>query len=314
MMKIVFFGSDEFSISALRACVNSKHEVSLVVTTPPQKKGRGLKYAESPVQVFATEKNLPLIAPSSLNDNAVVNQITEIQPDIYVVSSYGKYIPSQYLGIPKITTLNVHPSLIPKYRGSGPIQWAILNGDLETGVSIIEVAKKLDAGDIFLQKVMPIDKADDHLSLRAKLGHLSYDILTDMFKGDITKENLKRTKQDESCATYAPKLDKSNGHIKLTDDGASIEQKVRALKPWPGTFMICDGQRVSLIDVEFYPEHHFEKPGTVIEITPDESLIVATSNSTLRIKRVQPAGKNEMSAAAFANGKRIKPGYVFMTE
>lgn len=313
-MKIIFFGSDEFSISALRACVNSGNEVSLIITTPPQKKGRGLKYSESPVQIFATEKKMPFITPATLNGNEVLDALSDINPDFYVVSSYGKYIPSKYLAIPKVATLNVHPSLIPKYRGSGPIQWALLNGDLETGVSIIEVAKKLDGGDIFVQKRIPIDQFDDHLSLRAKLGHLSYDILTDMFKKGISKESLKRTRQDESLATYAPKLDKANGHIKLTDDGASIEQKVRALKPWPGTFMICDGQRVSLLDVTFHPEHNFEPPGTVIEITPDESLIVATTNSTLRIKRVQPAGKNEMTAAAYANGKRIKPGYVFVTE
>ena len=182
MMKIIFFGSDEFSISALRACIESQHQIPLVITTPAQKQGRGLKVLKTPVFTFAEQKKLNIIAPEDLNAPEIFDLVRNIEPHFFVVSSYGKYIPSKYLSVPSIAPLNVHPSLIPKYRGCGPIQWTILNGEVQTGVSIIEVSKKLDAGAIFDQIKIPVSDKDDYLSLRAKLGHLSYDMILKILK------------------------------------------------------------------------------------------------------------------------------------
>lgn len=310
-MRIIFFGSDEFSISALRACIDSKNEIPLVITTPAQKQGRGLKVQPTPVYQFAEQKQLNVIAPEDLKASEVLELVSNIKPHYYVVSSYGKYIPFAYLTIPSVAPLNVHPSLIPKYRGCGPIQWTIMNGDLQTGVTLIEVAKKLDAGDIFDQVKIPVSDSDDYPSLRAKLGHLSYDMILKFLKKHPTAEGLPRSPQDEAQATYMRKLNKEDGHIAFDNTAAVIDQKVRGLRPWPGTFMILDGQRVNIVEVELHPSHNFEKPGTLIEITPDQALVVSADRGTVRIKQVQPAGKAVMTGGAYANGKRIKPGHVF---
>lgn len=310
-MRIIFFGSDEFSISALRACLDSKHEVPLVITTPAQKQGRGLKVQENPVFQFAKQRELNIIAPEDLKAAQIFSLVSEIKPHFFVVSSYGKYIPSNYLSVPSVAPLNVHPSLIPKYRGCGPIQWTILNGDLQTGVSIIEVAKKLDAGDVFDQIKIPVADNDDYPSLRAKLGHLSYDMILKILNSNPTPDSLPRMPQNEDDATYMGKLTKEDGHLSFSNKAMVIDQKVRALRPWPGTFMILDGQRVRIIDVKLHPHHDFEKPGTLLEITSDEAMIIAADSGTVCVNKVQPAGKAVMTAGAYANGKRIKAGHVF---
>lgn len=310
-MRIIFFGSDEFSISALRACLDSKNEVPLVITTPAQKQGRGLHLLATPVYQFAEQKQLNVICPEDLKAPEILELVTNIRPHYYVVSSYGKYIPSSYLTVPSVAPLNVHPSLIPKYRGCGPIQWTIVNGDLQTGVTLIEVAKKLDAGDIFDQVKIPVSDNDDHPSLRAKLGHLSYDMILRFLKNHPTADNLPRISQSEEDATYMRKFTKEDGHLFFTDTAAKIDQKVRGLRPWPGTFMNLDGQRVAILEVQLHPSHNFETPGTLLEITSEQALVVAAENGTIQIKQVQPAGKAAMTGAAFANGKRIKPGHIF---
>lgn len=307
-MKIVFFGSDDFSLSSLKACLESPHRVSLVVTTPPQKQGRGLILTPSPVQLFAEAHSLPFEAPSELKDDAFTQKIRDLKPDLYVVASYGKFIPGRYLDLPSFGSLNVHPSLVPLYRGSSPIQWPLLNGDRETGVSIIEVAKKLDAGDIFRQIRISLNGNETHPALRQKLADMSHDELLSLLES-LPAHPLTRTPQNEGLATYARKLNKDDGAVTLNQMSAlEIDRKVRALQPWPGTFLNLFGQRTSLLETALENGTATAAAGTVTALNPDGSLSVAAREGILKIKTLQPAGKNPMRGIDYANGRRLKPG------
>lgn len=307
-MKIVFFGSDDFSLSSLKACLESPHQVSLVVTTPPQKQGRGLVLTPSPVQVFAEVHNLAYASPADLKDDAFTQTIRDLKPDLYVVASYGKFIPGRYLALPSWGSLNVHPSLVPLYRGSSPIQWPLLNGDRETGVSIIEVAKKLDAGDIFRQVRIPLNGTETHPALRQKLADISHDELLGLLQ-TLPIRPLKRTPQDESLATYARKLTKEDGAVALDQMTAlEIDRRVRALQPWPGTFLNLFGQRTALLETALEDSTAAAVPGMLTALNSDGSLSVAAREGILRIKTLQPAGKKPMLGIDYANGRRLKPG------
>jgi len=306
-MKIIFFGSDFFSLAALKACLETSHEVILIVTTPAQKKGRGLTLSPSPVQEFAESRGLPFEAPADLKDAAFFEKIKSLSPDAYVVSSYGKFIPGRYLDLPKVAALNVHPSLVPRYRGSGPIQWALLNGDKETGVSIIEVARKLDAGDIFCQVRMPILDREDHPGLEKRLTDRSYEVLLDLLN-TLPDKPLTRTVQEESQTVYARKLTKQDGHLDWAEPAAILDRKVRALKPWPGTYVTVAGARLGILETTCLEEPDTPAPGTVIRIAEDQSLHVAAASGILALHRVQPEGKRPMSGADFARGKRLAAG------
>jgi len=307
-MKIVFFGSDDFSLSSLKACLESPHQVSLVVTTPPQKQGRGLVVSPSPVQVFADVHKLAFQTPVDLKDDVFTRLIRDLKADLYVVASYGKFIPGRYLSLPSFASLNVHPSLVPLYRGSSPIQWPILNGDRETGVSIIEVAKKLDAGDIFRQVRIPLSGKETHPALRQKLAEIAHDELLELLQ-TLPLQPLKRIPQDENLATYARKLTKEDGAVALDRMSATeIDRKVRALQPWPGTFLNLFGQRTSLLETALEGNTTAAVPGILTSLNPDGSFSVTAREGILKIKTLQPAGKKPMPGIDYANGRRLKPG------
>ncbi|HRY85300.1 MAG TPA: methionyl-tRNA formyltransferase, partial [Candidatus Omnitrophota bacterium] len=194
-MKIVFFGSDAFSIKALEACLHSGMEVVLVVTVPPKKKGRGLKLEPSEIFGYCQAKKIPVVEYTTLRDAKVAQELLALRPDIFVVASYGKIIPNILLEIPKYR-LNVHPSLLPKYRGAAPIHWPILNGDTETGVSIIDIAEKLDAGDIYYQEKIAIGPKADAAQLASELARLSYGILKKVLD-EVKKGRLSGVPQNE---------------------------------------------------------------------------------------------------------------------
>ena len=306
-LKLVFFGSDSFSLFSLQACLESSHTMSLIVTTPPQKKGRGLILTPNPVQEFAEAHRLNWTAPATLKDPSTLETIRNLQPDLFVVSSYGKMIPDSYLGLPSIAPVNVHPSLLPKYRGSGPIQWTILNGDKETGVSLIEVASRLDAGDIFYQTVISVAPDETTPTLWEKLGHLSKSMLAELLNG-LPATTIPRRPQDETRSTYARKLTKEDALIRLDLPAVEIERKIRGLKPWPGTYLSLGKEdRLMILDGKAEPGSHHKQPGTVLDIT-GESLILAAGEGTLVLKTVQPSGKKPMGAADYARGRRLQAG------
>lgn len=303
-MNIVFFGSDAFSIKALEACLHSGMEVVQIVTTPAKKKGRGLHLEPSEVFAYCQGKNLPVVEYATLRDPKVTQELIAFKPDIFVVASYGKLIPNSLLEIPKYR-LNVHPSLLPKYRGSAPIHWPILNGDKETGVSIIDIAEKLDAGDIYCQEKMPIDPRADAAQLTSELARFSYGLLKKVLT-EVREGKLRGVPQNEDDATMAPQLSKKDGELALAAMTAEeIDRKVRGLQPWPGAYFFLNKERVALLETDLSDLITTECPGTLLAIEKKGAILVATRDGVLQLLKVKPEGKKEMTAADLVRGRRL---------
>jgi len=312
-MKIVFFGSDEFSIKSLEACLHSGMELVLVVTTPHQKKGRGLKLEWSEVFDYCRSKKLPVVEYAKLKDPQVAQDLIALRPDIFVVASYGKLIPASLLQIPKYR-LNVHPSLLPKYRGSAPIHWPILNGDKETGVSIIDIDEKLDAGDIYWQEKTPIDPRADAAQLSSELARYAYGILKKVLD-QIKEGKLKGVPQNEAEATLAPRLTKQDGELSFAGMTAeTMDRRVRGLQPWPGAYCFIRGERISLLETDLPGSSTTQKPGTLLAIEKDGGIQIATKYGVLKILKVKPEGKKVMTAADFSRGRRLTSGLLLSEE
>ena len=309
-MTIVFFGSSEFSLASLRACIDSGITISLVITTPDVQKGRGLQTLSTPVKIFALKSNLPVIDPPKLKNEEILAQVKKISPDYFVVASYGKMIPSDWLKIPKILAINVHPSLLPKYRGAAPINWSILNGDEETGLSLAEVTNKLDAGDILYQKSFKIDDGETALTLGKKLEDISYTALKETLLKLNAGETPHRTVQDDSKSCYARKLTKEDASIPWNSSAEEISLQIRGLQPWPGTSTFFQSQQVQIVEAKVLETDSALKPGVICQVLK-QSFTVQTGKGEIEILRVKPAGKNEMSAGDFARGKRLQPGDFF---
>lgn len=302
-MRVVFFGSDEFSIKALEACLHSDLEVVRVITTPAKKRGRGLHLEPTKVFAYAQSKHLSVSEFPRLRDPETVQSVLELRPDIFVVASYGKLIPPELLTIPKYR-LNVHPSLLPLYRGAAPIHWPILNGDSETGVSIIDIVEKLDAGDIYCQETIPIDSRMTAVRLHAELASLSYGILKKVLQ-QIKMRQLKGTPQDETKATMARQLRKEDGELSFSEPAAALDRKVRGLQPWPGSFFFLKGERIAVLESNLFELAEEKTPGTLLFIEKSGGIVVATGHGAIRLLQVRPEGKKIMSAADFARGRHL---------
>jgi methionyl-tRNA formyltransferase len=306
-MKIVFFGSDAFSVKSLEACLHSGMELTRVVTTPAKKKGRGLKLESSKIFDYCQAKNLDVIEYATLRDPKVCRELLAVRPDIFVVASYGKLIPNDLLEIPKYR-LNVHPSLLPKYRGSAPIHWPILNGDQETGVSIIDIAEKVDAGDIYCQERIAIDPRINAEQLASELARLSYGILKKALM-QVKDGKLHGIPQNEAEATLAPQLSKQDGELSFTAMTAeAMDRKVRGLQPWPGAYCFVKNERIAVLESGLPGAAASGTSGTLLSIEKGGGIRVATRDGVLDVLKVKPEGKNSMTAADFARGRRLQAG------
>jgi methionyl-tRNA formyltransferase len=305
-MKIIFFGSDAFSIKALEACLHSGLELVQVVTTPAKKKGRGLHLEPSEIFDYCQGKNLPVIEYAALRDPKVTQELLALKPDIFVVASYGKLIPNNLLEIPKYR-LNVHPSLLPKYRGSAPIHWPILNGDKETGVSIIDIAEKLDSGDLYCQEKVPMDPRVNAVQLTSELARFSYGLLKKVLT-EVREGKIRGVPQNEAEATFAPQLSKKNGELSLAVMTAeAIDRKVRGLQPWPGACFFLKGERIALLETDLLDGSASVMPGALLAIGKEGDIQVGTQDGILKILKVKPEGKKAMTAADFVRGRRLSP-------
>jgi methionyl-tRNA formyltransferase len=311
IVSLVFFGSSDFSLYALRACLDSGQKIALVVTTSPQKKGRGLQESPTPVQAFAQSKQISFIAPANLKDPQLLESTRQLHPDYFVVSSYGKMIPSLWLKIPRRYAINVHPSLLPKYRGAAPINWPIILGDRETGVSLAEVTPELDAGDLFFQKRYPLPTDTDAVQMTAKLGGYSYDALKEIFAA-LNQGELKRTPQDHSSFNYARKLNRGDGKVNWNRTAESLHNQIRGLLPWPIASFHC-GEPVQILKSSITSDAGTASPGTITGIN-NQALLVQTAKGILSLDRVKPAGRKEMSGGDFARGKRLAAGAVLESD
>lgn len=307
-MRIVFFGTPREAAGVLKTLFGSRHDVVAVFTQPDRPKGRGLKVEPSAVKRLAAQRGLKVLEPEKLSDEKIKEALVELNADIGVVVAYGKIIPSELLSIPKSGMINIHASLLPKYRGAAPIQWALLNGEKETGVTIFKLAEMLDAGDVIAQESVKIEGGDNAGSLGRKLfdagGGLLLKILDDLDSG-----KAKFTKQDETKVTYAPKITKAIGSIDWRDPAEKIFNKIRALAPQPGAFTYHRKKILKILAAEYGPlAEKRSAPGTIVEVAKNSGFVVSTSHGDLFVKVVQPESGKKMNAWEFVIGHQVKCG------
>lgn len=310
--RIVFFGSSGFSVPALEFLLTLPCEIT-VVTTPDQPKGRGLRLQPNPVKQRCEGAKIKTFSPVSLKDASLEQTIAAIRPELFVVASYGKLIPDSWLNIPSRATFNLHPSLLPKYRGAAPITWQILEGEKETGVSIAEVTKELDAGDLFCQLHIPLEPKETTASLTRKLAQLAVHALSEVLN-QLMEGKLRRTPQDHAAHTYARKLAKEDGNLNLEERAFLLERKVRAFHPWPGAFIGYKEKPLRIVEASAESISCSEAPaGTLLEINPRGYLRIQTGQGPLHLFKLQVPGRRVVSGLDFANGERLEPGFVFQS-
>lgn len=300
-MKIVFAGTPAFAAIALRALLDARHEVTLVLTQPDRPAGRGLRPQPSAVKQLAEQRGLTLAQPAGLKDPGVVREIAAASPEVMVVAAYGLLLPESLLTLPPLGCINIHASLLPRWRGAAPIQRALLAGDASTGVTVMQMEKGLDTGPILLQESVPIDARDTAATLHDKLAQLGARLIV-----RALIERPAARAQDSALATYAPRIDKLEPEIDWHRSAEEIERQVRAFNPSPGAYTRWGSTTLKIWDATVEPSIT-GKPGAVC--THDASgIVVACGRGALRITEVQRAGAKRLAAAAFLAGTRLDPG------
>ena len=311
-MRVVFMGTPDFAVPTLQTLLEH-HEVLAVVTQPDKRKGRGKAMQFTPVKEKALEYNIPVYQPVKVrNDEEFLATMKELNPDIIVVTAFGQILPESILNLPKYGCINVHASLLPKYRGAGPIQWAVINGEKESGVTIMYMEKGLDTGDMLEKVVVPLDPKETGESLHDKLSVAGNDILLKAMKA-IEDGTAVREKQDDSMSTYAPMFDKAMGEIDWTKDAKELERLIRGLYPWPSAYTHFGTKVMKVFSADVVERQTKEVAGTVVEVTKD-SIVVQAGNNCLALKEVQLEGKKRMEVKAFLLGYAIKVGEQFKKE
>ncbi|SMO51126.1 methionyl-tRNA formyltransferase [Balnearium lithotrophicum] len=306
-LKVVFMGTPEFAVPSLKKLVESGYEVPLVVTQPDKPAGRGKKLTPPPVKVTAQEFGIPVYQPEKLKENEELKGLLEeVSPDLIVVAAYGKILPKWLLELPRFGVINVHASLLPKYRGASPIQSAILNGETETGITIMKVTERLDAGDIISQERVPINPEDNAQTLHDKLSKVGALLLVKTIPLYVSGE-IKPVPQNEEEATYCTQIKKEMGRIDWRRSSQEIFNMVRAFTPWPSAFTEFKGKRIKI--TKAIPISGRGEPGEVVRA--DKELIVATGEGALRIERLKPEGRREISGEEFVRGYRVSVGDKF---
>ena len=300
-MRVIFMGTPDFSVPALDALVGAGHEIAAVYCQPPRPAGRGKKPRPSPVQDRATELNLPVRHPESLKSAREQEQFTALDADVAVVVAYGLILPRPVLDAPRHGCLNIHASLLPRWRGAAPIQRAIMAGDSETGVCIMRMESGLDTGPVLLRRATPITAQDTARTLHDRLARLGAQLIIEALK-DL--DTLCPETQPEAGATYAAKIEKSEARIDWSAPAMRVDAKIRALSPFPGAWTEIDGQRVKLLASALAPGHG--SPGEVLDDKPT----VACGTGAVRLLRLQRAGGRAQDAQVFMRGLNLPAGTI----
>ncbi len=304
-MRIIFFGTPAFAIPSLAALLQSEEEVIAVVTQPDKKKGRGRVSSPSPVKELAIDRGIKILQPVNIKDPLFLNGLSKIMPEIIVVVAYGKILPAQILRLPSHGCINVHASLLPKYRGAAPIQWAIINGEKKTGITTMLMDEGLDTGNILLQEETEISYDDNAETLGNKLAEIGASLLIRTIKG-IRSGYIKPIPQ-KGTPSYAPPLKKEDGRLNWSKTATEIFNFVRGMYPWPCAYCYLNKERIKITRVKMLEgsgiPRRVEKTG--------EELIVGTGEGLISIIELQPEGKIPMSAKAFLQGRRLKEGAFF---
>ncbi|OTA17785.1 bifunctional UDP-glucuronic acid decarboxylase [Xenorhabdus vietnamensis] len=301
-LRIIFAGTPDFAARHLAALLNSQHQIVGVLTRPDKPAGRGKKLTPSPVKVLAEEHDIPVFQPKTLRTEESQQWVMAQQPDIMIVVAYGLILPQAVLDIPRLGCLNVHGSLLPRWRGAAPIQRSIWAGDQETGVTIMQMDAGLDTGNMLLKAICPITNEDTSASLYEKLSGIGPEALLNTLSL-IKSGKCQPEIQDDALATYAEKLSKDEAKIDWNLPAIQIERCVRAFNPWPMSFFLIDDQPIKIWQTEAIIEQTTQAPGTVIS-ADKKGIQIATANGVLNITQLQPPGKKAMPAADLLNSKR----------
>lgn len=293
-LNIVFAGTPAFALPCLKALSHSKHRVQAVYTKPDSPAGRGRKLQMSDVKIWAQQHHLPVNQPSNFKDEATLNQLRQLKPDVMVVIAYGLIFPQNVLDIPQFGCINVHGSLLPKWRGASPIQQSLLAGDIETGVTIMQMNAGMDTGDILTQAKYTIQK-DTTASLMEKLAHLSVTPLLDTLTA-ITQKTIQAQPQETHLASYAPKLKKEDAHVHWQKPALIIDREIRAYNPWPISFTHVNDQTMRIHQAQIIITSHQQVSGCILSITP-AGILVAAGEDAILIEKFQFPGTKVMDVA-----------------
>jgi methionyl-tRNA formyltransferase len=321
-MNIVYLGNGQFGINCLNALTKSLHKLSLIITATPQLAGRGRLLTPTAVSLWAKEKSpreagtpsIPVLETDDVNAPDSIAQIKNAKPDLILVISFGQKIGNPLLQLPPKGTINVHASLLPKYRGAAPVNWVIINGEKETGVSIIRLSEKIDAGDIIAQTKIQIEPDENAAHLHDRLAHLAAPLLLETIDLIETGKAV-YIKQDDSAATKAPKLKKTDGYIDFNEPADLLHRKILGLFPWPGAsanYLSKKTGKTELVTFTDAKAIASANPDNLVPGTIDENLNVICGQNALIITRIKPAGSSIMNFTAFVNGRHTKSGDCFL--
>lgn len=301
---VVFMGTPEFAVPILQSLIdNLEYDIQAVLTQPDHHIGRKRTLHQSPVKELAEQYNIEVLQPAKLSKSPEMEKIISLQPDLMITAAYGQFLPTKLLAAAKIAAINVHGSLLPKYRGGAPIQYSIINGDKETGVSIMYMVKKMDAGDIISQRSIPIEDTDDSGTMFKKLSLLGRDLLLEtlpkLISGDVNP-----VAQDPDKVVFSPNITSEQEQIDFRLPARLIDAKVRGLRPAPLGNMIIDGLRTKIYDVTPLEEKTALEPGKVVRVTKHQLVIAAGDGTTYQINKLKPAGKKAMDITSYLNGHK----------
>ncbi|MGA1867106.1 MAG: methionyl-tRNA formyltransferase [bacterium] len=312
-MRTIFMGTPQFSCPYLEALIKNRYRIAGVVTQPDRPRGRGRVNQYSPVKKLALEHGLPVYQPSSLKKDQFFSLWQRLSPDLVIVVAYGQILPAWIINAPLYGCINIHASCLPNYRGAAPINWAIINGEKTTGITLILMDEGMDTGAILSQEKLRIDPDDTAESLSNKLSHLGAHMLPMTIKG-LIEGTITPLPQQNHLATYTPKLTKEMGLISWEKDAVTINRLIKGLFPWPGCYTYLDGVRIKILNATISSSSNNEAgvPGQIIAIEPRKGLCVHTGNGVLQILEVQPENKKRMNSWNFASGWRQPlPGRIF---
>ena len=300
-LRIIFAGTPDFAARHLQALLNSEHEVVAVYSQPDRPAGRGQQLQASPVKQLAVQHDIPVYQPKSLKKSKAQAELAALNADLMVVVAYGLILPAVVLATPKLGCINVHGSILPRWRGAAPIQRALWAGDAQTGVTIMQMDEGLDTGAMLSIATLPIETTDTSASLYEKLAEIGPQALLDALK-DLPTLQQKAVAQDDSQANYAEKLSKEEAQLDFTKPAAALEREIRAFNPWPVSYLQLGNQQLKIWQSRVEPLPQTETPGTVLNVDK-KGIVIATSEGALVLEQLQPPGKKAMAVADFINGR-----------
>jgi methionyl-tRNA formyltransferase len=310
--RIIFMGTPDFAVPALHKLLAGPDEILAVVTQPDRPKGRGKKLSPPPVKVAAEQAGIPVLQPSKIRTDEFAETLKSYRPDLIIVAAYGRMLPAAILELPRLGCINIHGSLLPRHRGAAPIQWAVIKGDQQAGVTIMQMDAGMDTGDILLPAAIPVSPDETAGSLFTRLAELGGSTLMQAL--DLLRQDkLSRTRQDHSLATAAPPLTKEDGCLDWNQPAAELHCLIRGLDPWPGAYSFMGGQRFRFFAPEIVHKESKQAAGSLI-LADTQGLLITTARDCLLIKEIQPEGKKRMTVEAYLCGHPLAPGVHFTRE